>query len=375
MLYYFTDRVQAMPGKFIFVLLIAILTGCAANDARKPHTEANTTSSGKLPAKKAVLDITKSSSILNYADTIRTQCMYLFNSAGMELLKINDRSTDGLKQALTENRNSINEKLQAIRDRAVELKEYKLKRPDFALSSSEDFMLQMDDGIADCSEALISIIDKAASDFIPDEDSPLSIGESHSRFNEMIYPQMKVLGMTYAFEVNEYSKYDNKMSAQYQFSLLMQHVYQTLLDISQHHFGNEVSPAPYEYKAALVTYLDLRAKARAEVDTMVGMHFVMQLSSGRLALEILESKDVTADKDTEKLLAEYDEMIADFDADFVTLLTALSKEATDSDEIKVLISNVLRTVVGHELARSKGRKNYRIMMLRVIQMMILLKNK
>jgi hypothetical protein len=372
MLCHFTDRVMAMSGKLILVMLIATLTGCASNDTRTPD---NQTNASQLPAEKTVLDVAKSSSVLNYADTIRTQCMYLFNYTGMELLKINHSSADGIKQALSENENSINHKLQNIRERAVELKEYKLKRPDFALSSPEDFMLKMDDGIADCSEALISIIDKTDSNFIPDEENPLSAEESHSRFNEMIYPQMKVLGMTYAFEVNEYSKYDNKMSAQYQFSLLMQHVYQTLLDISQHHFGNEVRPAPYEYKAALVTYLDLRAKARAEVDTMVGMHFVLQLSSGAQAPETLKSKDIPEGKDTEKLLAEYDQMIAEFDTDFVTLLTALSKEAADSDEVKVLIFTVLRTVVGHELARSKGRKNYRAMMLRVIKMMILLKNK
>ncbi|SEI07521.1 hypothetical protein SAMN05660691_03363 [Rheinheimera pacifica] len=377
MLCYLIDRVKAMSGKFIFALLISAIAGCAANDTRAPDNQNTAVPAAQPLAGKAFLPVATASSILNYAVKIRTQCMYLFSYTGIELLKLNKNAPGDIKLAVSENSNNIHDQLQTIRERAEKLTTHKLERPDVALNSSEDFMLEMENGIAVCSNALISFIDNISSeDFLmPGDRNYLSDDERYSRFKEMMYPQLNVLGMTYAFEVNEYSQYNNTISAQYHFSLLMQHLYQTLLAISQSHFGNAAQLANKEYKAALVTYLDLKTKARKEVDTMVGMHFLLQLSSGVLNPEILKSKDVMAGKDTANLLAEYDEIIAEFDSDFVTLLTELSKVNSDDSQVNDLLGKLLQKIVGHEVARTKIRQDYRRMMLKVFQMMILQKNK
>lgn len=290
--------------------------------------------------------------------------MSLFNDTGNLLRKIYDGSQDSLRQGLIENRGNIHAQLSQISEQLQINADQVVSRPTQSLKSDDVFMTNMEQAIAACDNSLRYLIDRITADVstIPAEGESLPAEDVAERYNAIMYPQLKALELIYTFEAAEYADYDTWVSAQYQFVLMMQQLYQELQIIADAYINNSALPDKEHFRTALTVFSALKANAKKEVTMLSGMELLIKLSNSNMpkSAPANEKKKVSLQDD-------FDAVMADFEPNYITILTELSKSEPDENVVLESLHLLLVSVVGNEQARTGFRKHYMQNLLRVLE--------
>jgi hypothetical protein len=352
--------------KSVFLILLLSLSACSSGQLTATPQSATGLHQAAAASeeKKPRLRINQSVNIFTYAAASRDRCMSLFNDTGNLLRKISDGSHDSLRQGLIENRGNIHAQLLQISEQLQINADQVVSRPTQSLKSDDVFMTNMEQAIAACDNSLRYLIDKITTDVstIPAEGELLPAEDVAERYNAVMYPQLKALELIYTFEAAEYADYDTWLSAQYQFVLMMQQLYQELQIIADAYINNSALPDREHFKTALTVFFALKANAKKEVTMLSGMELLMKLSNTNIPKSALANE-----KKKVSLQADFDAVVADFEPNYITILTELSKSEPDEDVVLESLNLLLVSVVGNEQARTGFRKHYMQNLLRVLE--------
>lgn len=352
----------------VMFFLLLMLSGCSSGNVKSQAKAAPTNNTETV--KKPKLQINQSASIFSYAAELRNRCMYLYNSASSELIKLHNGSAESLRKAISNNDGNILQQLSTATQRLEKADEYEFTRPVFALKSSETFIDEMEGRVATCGQAMLYLIDNimANPDFIPDEDSVLPDDEIATRYSAGISPLLETIGQIYAFEANEYADYDNFLSSQYYFVLLMKHVYQTLQKTAGGYYGNENLPNKSYFNTELHNFSVLKNLAKKEAGSVEGMKLLFKIQSGAAFRELNERKEKNDKKQgVTDLNKGFDEFISVFEEEYSLLLMELAKEQPEQSIVLDSLRKLLIAVIGNEVKRSEYRQQYMQELLWVIK--------
>ena len=235
-----------------FSIVLFSLSACSSGKVAAP-AQPNTRLQQAVASepKKPRLKINHSVHILTYASASRDRCMSAFDEAGILLKKFYDGSQESLKQGLIENQENIHAELMKIKEKVQKNSAETVPRLTQLLKSDDAFIANMEQAVAACDNSLLSLIDMVTSDtdVFPADGQVLPAEIVSERYNRIVNPQLIALEMLYTFEANEYADYDAWLSAQYQFVLMMQHVYKELQIVAnnpEHEQAEEVIEVEYQ---------------------------------------------------------------------------------------------------------------------------------
>lgn len=339
-----------------FSIVLFSLSACSSGKVAAP-AQPNTRLQQAVASepKKPRMKINHSVHILTYASASRDRCMSAFDEAGILLKKFYDGSQESLKQGLIENQENIHAELMKIKEKVQKNSAKTVPRLTQLLKSDDAFIANMEQAVAACDNSLLSLIDMVTSDtdVFPADGHVLPAEIVSERYNRIVNPQLIALEMLYTFEANEYADYDAWLSAQYQFVLMMQHVYKELQIVANAFFNNGALPDAAHYKAAQSSFVNLKANAKTELSMLSGMEMLLKLAAANA-----QKAEIETLKKKVNLQSEFDAVLADFEPSYITMLSELSKSDPDDDIVLESLNVLLVSVIGNELTRTRFRKQY-----------------
>jgi len=332
----------------------------AADRKRSPQAPVPETGLPNLPIKKSV-------DIFSYASKLRNECMLLFSYTGVILRQTHGDVISTFQQNVKENGNDAVYKLKGIQSKSTEIAEGNFDRPLLVFNSSEEFLLDMEQSIRDCNHSIVKMIDSVINnDFLIGE-SGLSESDRIARAESFLFPQLRALLMTYTFEAAEYEGFDTWLSAQHRFVLLMQHIYQTLIVVTEGHLNIKEMPDKDYFSNALVMYSTLKENSVREVTMLSGMSLLLRLAERETEGSTSKISSSGLQSDTERLLSEFDQA-------YSLLLMELSKNTIDYEVVNSVLLEAIKETMVHEVSRTEYRKKYMMELINMIQAAVKQKN-
>lgn len=304
--------------------------------------------SKKLPQ----MSMTTAIDIFVYANSLREQCFKLQSETGSMLLPFSGDNVASLPAAIEENKQQIKDRLLQQQKKALAVPANLVKRPELQLSSSAEFLTEMEQSVSQCALSHSGLIEHllATGEFkqLLSEEVPQE--QVAGPYKELLQPQLKTMVMLYDFEFQEYQNFNTSFSVQSKLVWLMKHVYTTTLAIANSTLANEQAKPQAYFKAELHNFEVLKALSEKELTVLSGLEFAASISKGTY----LKNKETTKVQP----LKRFETIMASFEPDYIELLTELSKDNPNRDTVQTHLMAVIRPLLGNTEATALLRKQY-----------------
>lgn len=300
------------------------------------------------------MSMTTSIDIFVYANSLREQCFKLQSETGSMLLQFSGDNVASLPAAIEENKQQIKDRLLQQQKKALAVPAHLVKRPELQLSSSAEFLTEMEQSVAQCALSHAGFIEHllATGEFKQLLSGEIPREQVAGRYKELLLPQLKTMVTLYDFEFQEYQNFDTSFSVQSKLVWLMRQVFMTTLAIANSTLANEPAKPQGYFKAELSNFEVLKAASKRELTMLSGLEFAAAINKGTY----LKGKDKNAIK--VQPLQRFETIMATFEPDYIELLTELSKDNPNRDRVQQHLMAVVTPLLGNTEATALLRKQY-----------------
>lgn len=337
------------------LLCSAFLLSACSSPSQTSVTPAKTSVNSEpedTSKKLSQMSMTTAIDIFVYANSLREQCFKLQSETGTMLLEFSGDNVASLPAAIEENKQQLKDRLLQQQRKALAVPADLVKRPEFQLSSSAEFLTEMEQSVAQCALSHAGLLEHllATGEFKQLLSGDIPQEQAAGRYKELLLPQLKTMATLYDFEFQEYQNFNTSFSVQSKLVWLMKHVYTTTLAIANSTLANEQAKPQAYFKAELHNFEVLKALSKKELTMLSGLEFAASISKGTY----LKNKETTKVQP----LKRFETIMASFEPDYIELLTELSKDNPNRDTVQTHLMAVIRPLLGNTEATALLRKQY-----------------
>ncbi len=331
-----------------------VLSACSSPDqtsitpAKTSVTSPSEDANKKLPQ----MSMTTAIDIFVYANSLREQCFKLMSETGSMLLQFSGDTVTSLPAAIDGNKQQLKDRLLQQQRKALAVPTELVKRPEFPLNSSADFLTELEQSVAQCALSHAGLIEHllATGEFKQLLSGDSSQKEVAGPYQELLRPQLETMVKLYDFEFQEYQNFNTSFSVQSKLVWLMKQVYTTTLAIANSALADSPAKPQAYFKAELHNFEVLKTLSKKELTMLSGLEFAASISKGTY----LKNKETTKVQPLQR----FETIMASFEPDYIELLTELSKDNPNQDTVQKHLMAVIRPLLGNTEATALLRKQY-----------------